>query len=181
MQEFQPFPTYDGFVMADPEGRWIEIMQYTHESFRVQEFTNQLAGECGLRMVGFVEIVKDLAAMSAWYQNALGLRELRCSGNGQSGWVELVDNAYDAQERNTVMVLSSALTEEEQAIMADKGPYISAILYEAKDIDKAFEDATWAGMSAVQAPTDDDSTGWRLARLREPSGNLIYLRQTVAA
>jgi catechol 2,3-dioxygenase-like lactoylglutathione lyase family enzyme len=181
MQEFQPFPTYDGFVMADPEGRWIEIMEYTHQSFRVQEFTNQLAGECGLRMVGFVEIVQDLTRMSSWYQNALGLRELRRSGNGQTACVELVDCAYDAEERNTVMVLSTARTEEEQAVMADKGPYISAILYEAKDIEKAFEDATWAGMEAVQAPAEDELTGWRLARLREPSGNLIYLREAVAA
>ena len=63
MQEYQPFPTYDGFVMADPEGRWIEIMEYTHDTFRVQEFTSQRAGECGLRMIGFVELVRDLDAI----------------------------------------------------------------------------------------------------------------------
>jgi predicted enzyme related to lactoylglutathione lyase len=111
----------------------------------------------------------------------LGLRELRRSGNGQSGCVELVDGAYDASERNTVMVLSTARTEEERAVMADKGPHISAILYEAMDIEKAFEDATWAGMEPVQAPAEDELTGRRLARLREPSGNIIYLREPVAA
>jgi predicted enzyme related to lactoylglutathione lyase len=79
------------------------------------------------------------------------------------------------------MVLSTARTEEEQVVMADKGPYISAILYEAKDIDKAFADATWAGMESVQAPAEDELTGRRLARLREPSGNLIQLRESVVA
>jgi hypothetical protein len=49
------------------------------------------------------------------------------------------------------------------------------------DIEKAFEDATWAGMEPVQAPAEDELTGRRLARLREPSGNIIYLREPVAA
>ena len=26
---FEEFPTYDGFVVHDPEGRWVEIMEYT--------------------------------------------------------------------------------------------------------------------------------------------------------
>jgi catechol 2,3-dioxygenase-like lactoylglutathione lyase family enzyme len=177
MQEFQPFPTYDGFVMSDPEGRWIEIMEYTHDTFRVQEFTNQPAGECGLRMAGFVEIVNDLEAMSDWYQQALDLRELGRYGNGAGGCVHLVDKFYDERERNTLMVLSNARTEEERTELADKGPFISAILYEAQDINRAFEDARWAGMEEVSAPTEDDWTGLRTARLREPSGNLIHLQE----
>jgi predicted enzyme related to lactoylglutathione lyase len=180
MQEFQPFPTYDGFVMADPEGRWIEIMEYTHENFRVQEFTNQPAGECGLRMVGFVEIVNDLQAMSEWYQKALDLRVLESYQNGSGSCIQLVDKYYDARERNTLMVLSTARTEEEKASQASTGPYVSAILYEAKDLDRAFEDATWAGMEEVSAPAEDELTGVRMARLREPSGNLIHLRQAAS-
>ena len=180
MQEFQPFPTYDGFVMADPEGRWIEIMEYTHENFRVQEFTNQPAGECGLRMVGFVEIVSDLQAMSEWYQKALDLRVLDSHQNGSGGCVHLVDKYYDENERNTLMVLSTARTEEEKASLAGTGPYVSAILYEAKDLDRAFEDATWAGMEEVSPPAQDEWTGVRMARLREPSGNLIHLRQAAS-
>ena len=122
MQEFQPFPTYDGFVMSDPEGRWIEIMEYTHPNFRVQEFTNQPAGECGLRMIGFVEIVLDLQAMTDWYQRALDLRVLNSSGNGSGGSVELVDKYYDAGERNTVMILSDASTYEEKASLGQDRP-----------------------------------------------------------
>lgn len=181
MQEFQPFPTYDGFVIADPEGRWIEIMEYTHESFRVQEFTNQPAGVCGLRMVGFVEIVNDLQTMSDWYQKALDLRILESHQKGSSGCVYLVDKYYDKRERNTIMVLSTARTEDEKVSLASTGPYISAILYEAQDIDQAFEDATWAGMEAVSAPAEDEWTGVLMARLREPSGNLIHLRQVASA
>ena len=181
MQEFQPFPTYDGFVMADPEGRWIEIMQYTHENFRVQEFTNQPAGECGLRMVGFVEIVNDLQAMSEWYQKALDLRVLESYQNGSGGCVYLVDRHYDERERNTLMILSTAHTEEEKESLASTGPYVSAILYEAKDIDQAVEDAIWAGMEEVSAPAQDEWTGVRMARLREPSGNLIHLRQAASS
>jgi predicted enzyme related to lactoylglutathione lyase len=176
MQEFQPFPTYDGFVMSDPEGRWIEIMEYTHDVFRVQEFTNQPAGECGLRMIGFLEVVNDLQAMSDWYQKALDLRVLRSGGNGAGGFVELSDKYHDANERNTVMVLSNAMSEEQKAILSDKGPYISAIIYEAADIEGAFEDATWAGMEAVSPPAEDELTGISTAWLREPSGNLIQLR-----
>jgi catechol 2,3-dioxygenase-like lactoylglutathione lyase family enzyme len=176
MQEFQPFPTYDGFVMADPEGRWIEIMEYTHDRFRVQEFTNQPAGECGLRMIGFVEIVNDLEAMSDWYQKALDLRVLSKHGNG-SGCVQLVDKFHDPRERNTLMVLSTARNDVERAAVAANGPYISTILYEAADLDQAVEDATWAGMEPVFAAAEDPWTGARTAFLREPSGNLIELRE----
>jgi uncharacterized glyoxalase superfamily protein PhnB len=54
-------------------------------------------------------------------------------------------------------------------------------LYEAKDLDRAFEDATWAGMKTVSAPAEDELTGVRMARLREPSGNLIHIRQAASA
>jgi catechol 2,3-dioxygenase-like lactoylglutathione lyase family enzyme len=177
MQEYQPFPTYDGFVMSDPEGRWIEIMEYTHPNFRVQEFTNQPAGECGLRMIGFVEIVRDLQAMTDWYQRALDLRVLNSRGNGSGGSVELVDKYYEAGERNTLMILSDAQTDEEKASLAKTGPYISAILYEALDLDRAVEDAEWAGMEVVSGIGSDEHSGARMARLREPSGNLIHLRE----
>jgi len=176
MQEFQPFPTYDGFVVSDPEGRWIEIMEYTHDVFRVQEFTNQPAGECGLRMIGFLEIVQDLQAMSEWYQRALDLRVLGSGGNAAGGYVELTDKYHDAEERNTIMVLSNAFSDEEKSILEGKGPYISAIIYEANNIQQAYEDATWAGMEAVSDPAEDSLTGIRTAWLREPSGNLIQLR-----
>jgi catechol 2,3-dioxygenase-like lactoylglutathione lyase family enzyme len=181
MQEFQPFPTYDGFVMSDPEGRWIEIMEYTHDTFRVQEFTNQPAGECGLRMIGFVEVVSDLDAMSDWYQKALDLRVQEHYQNGAGGQIHLVDKFYDARERNTVMVLRTARGDEERAAMAGKGPYISAILYEAKDVERAFADGEWAGMEAIAAPAEDPLTGLKTAKLREPSGNLVELREAASS
>lgn len=177
MQEYQPFPTYDGFVVADPEGRWIEIMEYTHDTFRVQEFTNQPAGECGLRMIGFTEIVNDLEAMSHWYQKALDLRVADDLPNVSGSCVHLVDKYYDPQKRNTIMVLSTPRNAEEEKVLAATGPYISTIIYEAKNLEQAFGDAEWAGMEAVSQPAKDSAGGVRSAFLREPSGNLIELRQ----
>jgi catechol 2,3-dioxygenase-like lactoylglutathione lyase family enzyme len=181
MQEYQPFPTYDGFVVADPEGRWIEIMEYTHDTFRVQEFTNQPAGECGLRMIGFTEIVNDLEAMSEWYQRALDLRVLKTYRNGSGACVHLADKFYDARERNTLMVLSTPRNDEEKAALAKTGPYISTIIYEAKNLEQACGDAEWAGMHLVAAPVEDERTRVQTALLREPSGNLIELRQAQSA
>ena len=177
MQEYQPFPTYDGFVMSDPEGRWIEIMEYTHPNFRVQEFTSQHSGECGLRMIGFIEIVRDLQAMTEWYQRALDLRVLQSHGNGASGSVELVDKYYDSDERNTVMILSDAQTDEEKETLARTGPYISSILYEAKDLDRAVEDAEWAGMEIVSPANDNELSGARYGEAPGASGNLIHIRE----
>ena len=37
MQEYTEFPVYNGFVMTDPEGTWIEIMEYTTR-FEVSQF-----------------------------------------------------------------------------------------------------------------------------------------------
>ena len=54
---FEEFPTYDGFVVHDPEGRWIEIMEYTDDTFRVQEFTHapaipELSGPSSVTWLG---------------------------------------------------------------------------------------------------------------------------------
>ena len=180
-QEFQPFPTYDGFVMADPEGRWIEIMEYTHPVFRVQEFTNQPAGECGLRMIGFSEIVEDLDGMIKWYSEALGLQEIYSKRSNGDGVAYLTDAHFDSDQRNTVMMLSTARTEEDKAKFAAEGPFINGIVYQAMDVQKAFDDGVWAGMEAVAAPAEDPLTGAVSARLREPSGNEILLREPLAA
>jgi uncharacterized glyoxalase superfamily protein PhnB len=118
--------------------------------------------------------------MNEWYQKALDLRVLESDLNGSGGCIQLVDKHYDARERNTLMVLCTARTEEEKASLASTGPYVSAILYEAKDLDRAFEDAAWAGMEEVSSPAPDEWTGVRMARLREPSGNLIHLRQAAS-
>ena len=62
--------------------------------------------------------------------------------------------------------------------MAKHGPYISAIVYQAADVQRAFEDALWAGMKELQAPVIDPLTGVLTAYLREPCGdNVLMLRE----
>ena len=62
------------------------------------------------------------------------------------------------------------------------GPYISSIVYQAQDLQRAWDDALWAGLEALQAPTMDEVTGVKTAYLREPcGGNSIMLREPLAA
>jgi catechol 2,3-dioxygenase-like lactoylglutathione lyase family enzyme len=179
---FEEFPTYDGFVVHDPEGRWVEIMEYTDETFRVQEFTNAPSGECGLQMIGNAEVCEDLDAMVAWYQDVMDMRVLREFGSGDDRCVYMTDKAYDADERNTVFILQSARHEFEKRHLAEHGPYISSIVYQAKDLQRAWDDALWAGMEALQEPAVDELTGATTAYLREPcGGNSIMLRERFAA
>jgi 4-hydroxyphenylpyruvate dioxygenase-like putative hemolysin len=177
MQEYQPFPTYNGFVMADPEGRWIEVMEYTHPSFRVQEFTDRPAGPCGLKMIGFMSIVSDVDAMTHWYGEALGHQTLYEARNGSAALACLSDGHFDAKDRNTLMVLATPRSSEERATLDRTGPYISAIVYQALDVEQAFEDAVAAGLTALEQPSEDPLMRALTARLREPSGNEILLRE----
>ena len=105
---FEEFPTYDGFVVHDPEGRWIEIMEYTDENFRVQEFTNAPSGECGLQMVGNSEVCADVPGMKSWYENIMGMRvidEFKSNGYHE---VVMTDKDYDDVERRSLFVLHNA-------------------------------------------------------------------------
>ena len=178
---FEEFPTYDGFVVHDPEGRWVEIMEYTHDTFRVQEFTNAPSGECGLQMVGNAEVCEDVETMSQWYQNSLDLRvldEIKSNGNHI---VFLSDKDYDPDSRRTLFMLQNARHDFEKEHKQKHGPYISSILYQAKDIQRAYEDAIWAGMNELQAPRKDKLTGIDTAYLREPcGGNVITLTEPYA-
>jgi catechol 2,3-dioxygenase-like lactoylglutathione lyase family enzyme len=178
---FEQFPTYDGFVVHDPEGRWIEIMEYTNDTMRVQEFTNAPSGECGLQMVGNSEVCKDVDVMKAWYQEVMGMRvleEFRSNGHHE---VVLTDAAYDKDERRSLFVLHNARHEFEKAHLKKHGPYISSIIYQAKDVARAWDDALWAGMQELQAPEMDPLTGLRTAYLREPcGGNVLTLTERYA-
>jgi catechol 2,3-dioxygenase-like lactoylglutathione lyase family enzyme len=178
---FEKFPTYDGFVVHDPEGRWVEIMEYTNDTFRVQEFTNAPSGECGLQMVGNTEICRDVAAMKDWYVNVMGMRVLdEYKANGDHT-VVLSDTDYNAKSRRTLFVLENARHSHEREHMAEHGPYISAILYQAKDVHRAYEDALWAGMKELAAPDKDPMTGLVTGRLAEPCGsNVITLTEQYA-
>ncbi len=138
---FEEFPTYDGFVVKDPEGRWIEIMEYTDEYFRIQEFTHAPSGECGLEMIGNAEICEDVGAMVEWYQRVMDLRVLKRYENGEDVVVYLTDKDYDPVARNSVFILQNARFDYEKAHMAEHGPYISQIVYQAAHVQRKTLDA----------------------------------------
>ncbi len=178
---FEEFPTYDGFVVHDPEGRWIEIMEYTDENFRVQEFTNAPSGECGLQMVGNSEVCADVDEMKDWYQNIMGMHvidEFKSNGYRE---VVMTDKDYDNVERRSLFVLHNARHDFEKEHLSEHGPYISSIIYQAKDVKRAWEDALWAGMQELSAPQQDPLTGLQTAYLREPcGGNVLALTEPYA-
>jgi catechol 2,3-dioxygenase-like lactoylglutathione lyase family enzyme len=178
---FEEFPTYDGFVVHDPEGRWIEIMEYTDDTFRVQEFTHAPSGECGLEIIGNAEICRDVDAMSTWYQDILDLRVLEEYKNGDDHVVVMSDKDYDPETRRSLFILQNARHDFEKEHMAEHGPYISSIIYQAKDVERAYEDGIWAGMVELQKPAKDPLTGLLTAYLREPcGGNAIMLTERYA-
>lgn len=178
---FEEFPTYDGFVVHDPEGRWIEIMEYTNDNFRVQEFTHAPSGECGLEIVGNAEICRDVDAMVQWYEQVMDLRVLEVFEEGEDKVVVMSDRDYDPVGRRSLFILQNARQDFEKVHMAEHGPYISSIIYQAKDVDRAWEDALWAGMTEVRAPATDPLTGLRTAYLAEPcGGNVIMLTENYA-
>jgi catechol 2,3-dioxygenase-like lactoylglutathione lyase family enzyme len=178
---FEEFPTYDGFVVHDPEGRWIEIMEYTDENFRVQEFTNAPSGECGLQMVGNSEVCADVPGMKRWYEDIMGMHvidEFKSNGYHE---VVMTDKDYDNVERRSLFVLHNARHDFEKDHLARHGPYISSIIYQAKDVKRAWDDALWAGMKELQAPQKDPLTGLQTAYLREPcGGNVLALTEPYA-
>ena len=175
---FEEFPTYDGFVVHDPEGRWIEVMEYTDKYFKVQEFTHAPTGECGLEMIGNAEVCSDVEAMVDWYRQVMDLHILKRYENGEDVVVYLTDKDHDPETRNTVFILQSARQDFEKAHIAEHGPYISAIVYQAQDLQRAFEDALWAGMKELRAPHIDALTGATTAYLREPcGGNVLMLTE----
>jgi catechol 2,3-dioxygenase-like lactoylglutathione lyase family enzyme len=178
---FEEFPTYDGFVVHDPEGRWIEIMEYTDDTFRVQEFTNAPSGECGLQMVGNSEVCADVEGMKAWYQDVMGMRVIdEFKSNGYQE-VVMTDKDYDNVERRSLFVLHNARHDFEKDHLAEHGPYISSIIYQAKDVKRAWDDALWAGMQELKAPEQDPLTGLQTAYLREPcGGNVLALTEPYA-
>lgn len=178
---FEEFPTYDGFVVHDPEGRWVEIMEYTDDTFRVQEFTNAPSGECGLQMVGNAALCRDVEASKGWYQDVMDMRvldEFRSDGYHE---VIMTDRNYDPDARRSLFVLHNARHDFEKAHEKKHGPYISSIIYQAKNVQRAWEDALWAGMRELRPPAKDELTGLTTAYLREPCGdNVLTLTEPYA-
>ena len=172
---FEEFPTYDGFVVHDPEGRWVEIMEYTDDTFRVQEFTHAPSGECGLEMVGNAEICNDVDLMVDWYERVLDLRVLeRFDGDGDK-FVVMSDRKFDPVGRRTLFVLQNARHDFEKSKADAHGAHIASILYQAKDVQRAWEDALWAGMKPLMEPHVDTLTGLLTAYLSEPCGNNVIM------
>jgi 4-hydroxyphenylpyruvate dioxygenase-like putative hemolysin len=91
------------------------------------------------------------------------------------------DKDYDPVGRRSLFILQNARHQFEQDHMAQHGPYISAIIYQAADFSRAWDDALWAGMDRLQEPTHDPLTGLLTAYLREPcGGNVIMLTEHYA-
>jgi 4-hydroxyphenylpyruvate dioxygenase-like putative hemolysin len=95
--------------------------------------------------------------------------------------VVLSDKDYDPVSRRSLFILQNARHKFEQDHMAQHGPYISAIIYQAKDVNRAWDDGLWAGMEELQQPAQDPLTGLLTAYLREPcGGNVIMLTEHYA-
>jgi 4-hydroxyphenylpyruvate dioxygenase-like putative hemolysin len=74
--------------------------------------------------------------------------------------------------------LQNARQDFEKSHMAEHGPYISAIVYQARHVQRAFDDALWAGMKELRAPHVDPLTGVLTAYLLEPcGGNVLMLTE----
>ena len=172
---FEKFPTYDGFVVHDPEGRWVEIMEYTDPTFRVQEFTHAPSGECGLEMIGNAEICNDVNLMVDWYERVLDLHVLERFEQDGDQVVIMSDRRYDPIGRRTLFMLHNARHDFEKEKCDAHGPHISAIMYQAKNVQRAWEDALWAGMKPLQEPHVDSLTGLLTAYLAEPCGNNVIM------
>lgn len=168
---FEEFPTYDGFVVKDPEDKWIEIMEYTDETFRVNELTHAPSGQCGLEMVGNVEICRDVVKMRDWYVKVMDFRVLSEYQFKGDHVVVMTDKNYHPQSRRSLFILQNARTADQKTRFAERGPYISEIIYQAKHVQQAYEDALWAGFEALQPPATDPLTGLLTAYLLEPCGN----------
>ena len=120
--------------------------------------------------------------MVQWYQRVMDLRILKRYENDDDVVVYLTDKDYDPVARSTVFILQNARQDFEKTHIAEHGPYISAIVYQAAHVQRAFEDALWAGMKELQAPAIDPLTGALTAYLHEPcGGNVLMLREQFKA
>ena len=178
---FEEFPTYDGFVVKDPEDKWIEVMEYTDETFRVNELTHAPSGECGLEMIGNVQICRDVAVMRDWYIDIMDFRVLKEYQDGVDHVVVMTDKDYNPDSRRSLFILQNARTADQKGRFEARGPYISEMIYQAKDVKRAWEDALWAGFEALQEPAVDSLTGLLTAYLLEPCGkNSVMLTEYYA-
>jgi len=170
--------TYNGFVAIDLEGRWVEIMEYVGE-FKTPDVEFHPVGHVGLQTLGHVQLCRDLDSQVDWYTDVLGQRIILDARSGNDGLVYLADHTYD--DRQCVTVLATPAHDAEHALVERHGPCISTILYQASDVMQAWTDAMAAGFEEVQAPSFDERIDCKTGYLREPSGNLVQIRERLAA
>jgi catechol 2,3-dioxygenase-like lactoylglutathione lyase family enzyme len=171
--EYEEFGVYRGYVCADPEGRWIEIMDYIGD-FKTPDVEFRPFGIPGLQLFGVTQLTENLAEMTDWYSRVLKLRPIH--GGIDQGIVYLADERYSA-ERNIAMVLAEPRSDAERDLFAKHGPCISGANYQAWRPERADSDALAAGFERVSEFELDEGTGLKTSVLREPSGNLVYLRE----
>jgi len=170
--------TYNGFVAIDPEGRWVEIMEYVG-GFKTPDVEFHPVGHVGLQTLGHVQLCRDLDSQVEWYTEVMGQRIILDARSDNDGLVYLADDTYG--ERQCVTVLATPATGAERILMDRHGPCISTILYQAADVEQAWRDAVAAGFEEVSAPTHDARIGGATGYVREPSGNLVQIRERLAA
>ncbi|MCY4273007.1 MAG: VOC family protein [bacterium] len=166
--------TYNGFVAIDPEGRWVEIMEYVG-GFKTPDVEFHPVGHVGLQALGVVQLCRDLDTQVEWYTEVLSQRVVHDARSDNDGLVYLADDTY--RERQCVSVLSTPSTEAEAALMDRHGPAISSVLYHADDVEAAWSDAVSAGFEPISPPAHDGRIGAKTGYLQEPSGNIVQIRE----
>lgn len=134
--------TYNGFVAIDPEGRWVEIMEYVG-GFKTPDVEFYPVGHVGLQTLGVVQLCRDLNSQVEWYTDVMGQKIIHDARSDNDGLVYLADHTYDG--RQCVSVLATPSNDAETALMDKHGPVISSVLYQAGDVDAAYADAVAAG------------------------------------
>ena len=176
MQAYTEFPVYKGFVLGDPEGTWIEIMEYTTR-FEVSQFVARPAGLEGLSLFGVTLLVRDLRCMERWYCETMGLRNVYERVDGSEGVMYLADYTYDPLERNTVLQMATPHTPELRQRFDQFGPQVGVMSYLALDVPAAYQSALEAGMDGISEPAADERTGALTAWIHEPNGNPVEIRE----
>jgi catechol 2,3-dioxygenase-like lactoylglutathione lyase family enzyme len=174
-QEYTVFPTYNGFVLADPEGTWVEIMEYT-TNLQIPQVVSGPIGLEGLRLFGTGLLVKNLRSMERWYAGALGLRTIFESVEGKEGMVYMAAPDYNPVQSNIVLQIATPSTQEECRQFERFGSQIAVIMYLADNVPMAWESALGAGLEPISEPAVDTRTGVLTAWIREPNGNPLLVR-----
>lgn len=177
-QHYCEFPPYNGFVAKDPEGTWIEIMEYKMpDIFKVPYIEQRIHSFEKLRMFGPTILVKDLEAQEKFYHDVMGFKTAFKNVEDNKGIIYLIDERYDEASNNIALQLKTPSIDAEKDLFEKYGPYISTISYLSGDVEFAYERAIRAEFEPISAPAVDPLTGALTAWIREPNGNIIEVRE----